>query len=151
LLLFEKRFLLVRPDGILPEKASATLGKARISAIIEASRTDFKPPAGETPEKRARGLVAPTARAGENSRASAQFGRKCSSLPWCCSLSATLTKNDLSSPDGQQWRARSSAHRFLHERVILASSAAVNPFSAKATGHMAPSSRFALSLKPNVA
>jgi len=43
--------LLVRPDGILPEKASATLGKARISAIIEASRTDFKPPAGETPEK----------------------------------------------------------------------------------------------------
>jgi branched-chain amino acid transport system permease protein len=43
--------LLVRPDGILPEKASATLGKSRISAIIEASRTDFKPPAGERPEK----------------------------------------------------------------------------------------------------
>src|SRR5437899_8320272 len=34
---------------------------------------------------------------------------------------------------------------------ILASSAAVNFFSAKATGHTAPSSRFALSLKPNVA
>jgi len=27
---------------------------------------------------------------------------------------------------------------------------AVNPFSAKALGHMAPSSRFALSLKPSV-
>src|SRR5713101_2306399 len=35
--------------------------------------------------------------------------------------------------------------------TILASSAAVNPFSAKAAGHMLPSSRFALSLKPNVA
>src|SRR5690349_24688150 len=34
---------------------------------------------------------------------------------------------------------------------ILASSAAVNFFSAKATGHRAPSSRFALSLKPKVA
>src|SRR5439155_1830217 len=35
--------------------------------------------------------------------------------------------------------------------AILASSVAVNPFSAKAVGHMEPSSRFALSLKPNVA
>jgi hypothetical protein len=35
--------------------------------------------------------------------------------------------------------------------AILASSAAVNSVSAKATGHMAPSSRFATSLKPNVA
>ena len=34
---------------------------------------------------------------------------------------------------------------------ILASSAAVNSFSAKEVGHMAPSSRFASSLKPNVA
>src|SRR5229473_1319630 len=34
---------------------------------------------------------------------------------------------------------------------ILASSAAVNSVSAKAVGHMAPSSRFALSLKPSVA
>jgi hypothetical protein len=34
---------------------------------------------------------------------------------------------------------------------ILASSAAVNSVSAKATGHMPPSSRFAVSLKPNVA
>jgi hypothetical protein len=34
---------------------------------------------------------------------------------------------------------------------ILASSATVNSFSAKATGHMEPSSRVALSLKPSVA
>src|SRR6202048_3184395 len=34
---------------------------------------------------------------------------------------------------------------------ILASSAAVSSFSAKAVGHMWPSSRFALSLKPSVA
>src|SRR5579872_4833400 len=40
---------------------------------------------------------------------------------------------------------------FFTSSPILASSAAVNSFSAKATGHRAPSSRFALSLKPNVA
>jgi hypothetical protein len=40
---------------------------------------------------------------------------------------------------------------FFTSAPILSSSAAVNPFSAKATGHKAPSSRFALSLKPNVA
>ena len=40
---------------------------------------------------------------------------------------------------------------FFTSAVILASSAAVNPFSAKAVGHRAPSSRFASSLKPNVA
>src|SRR5215212_1666417 len=40
---------------------------------------------------------------------------------------------------------------FLTSAAILASSAAVNSFSAKEVGHMAPSSRFALSLKPNVA
>lgn len=34
--------------------------------------------------------------------------------------------------------------------VILVSSTAVNSFNVKATGHMAPSSRFALSLKPSV-
>src|SRR2546425_2697810 len=53
-----------------------------------------------------------------------------------------------------------SAHRigvsaqltaFFTSAPILASSAAVNSFSAKATGHRAPSSRFAASLKPNVA
>ena len=32
--------LMVRPDGILPEKPSATLGKSKISAIIEASGKD---------------------------------------------------------------------------------------------------------------
>jgi uncharacterized protein YndB with AHSA1/START domain len=40
---------------------------------------------------------------------------------------------------------------FLTSAPILASSAPVNSFSAKEVGHMAPSSRFALSLKPNVA
>src|SRR5207247_9227128 len=40
---------------------------------------------------------------------------------------------------------------FFTSAPILASSAAVNSFSAKAVGHMAASSRFALSLKPNVA
>ena len=40
---------------------------------------------------------------------------------------------------------------FFTSAMILASSAAVSSFSAKATGHMAPSSSFAPSLKPNVA
>src|SRR5204863_7182755 len=40
---------------------------------------------------------------------------------------------------------------FFTSAPILASSVAVNSFSAKATGHMAPSSRFAASLKPSVA
>src|SRR5437870_13334699 len=40
---------------------------------------------------------------------------------------------------------------FFTSAPILASSVAVNSFSAKAVGHMAPSSRYAVSLKPNVA
>src|SRR5438445_12099086 len=40
---------------------------------------------------------------------------------------------------------------FFTSAVILVSSAAVNPFSAKTVGHMLSSSRFALSLKPSVA
>jgi hypothetical protein len=40
---------------------------------------------------------------------------------------------------------------FFTSAVILASSVAVNSCSANSTGQMAPSSRFALSLKPNVA
>src|SRR5438105_5616779 len=40
---------------------------------------------------------------------------------------------------------------FFTSAPILASSAAVNSFSAKAVGHMAPSSRFASCMKPNVA
>src|SRR5881398_3442899 len=40
---------------------------------------------------------------------------------------------------------------FFTSAPILASSAAVNSLSAKEVGHMAPSSRFASSLKPNVA
>src|SRR4030042_6517959 len=40
---------------------------------------------------------------------------------------------------------------FFTSALILASSVAVNSFSAKEVGHRAPSSRFAVSLKPNVA
>src|SRR4249919_1878032 len=40
---------------------------------------------------------------------------------------------------------------FFTSATILASSVAVNAFNANATGHIAASSRFALSLKPNVA
>src|SRR3984893_17342756 len=40
---------------------------------------------------------------------------------------------------------------FFTRAQIFASSAAVSSFSAKAVAHMWPSSRFALSLKPNVA
>src|SRR3981189_2388768 len=40
---------------------------------------------------------------------------------------------------------------FFTSAPILASSAAVHSVRAKAVGHIAPSSRFALSLKPNVA
>lgn len=40
---------------------------------------------------------------------------------------------------------------FFTSAIIFVSSVAVNCFSAKATGHMEPSSRFATSLKPNVA
>jgi hypothetical protein len=39
---------------------------------------------------------------------------------------------------------------FFRSAPILFSSAEVNVLSANATGHIAPSSRFALSLKPNV-
>src|SRR5829696_3886408 len=53
-------------------------------------------------------------------------------------------------------RPRGRAHRcqltaFFTSSPIFASSVAVNSFSAKEVGHMAPSSRFATSLKPNVA
>ena len=40
---------------------------------------------------------------------------------------------------------------FLTRALICASSAAVSSFSANSTGHMAPLSRFAVSLKPSVA
>ena len=42
------------------------------------------------------------------------------------------------------WRARSQLTAFFTSAAILASSAAVNSFSAKEVGHMAPSSRFAV-------
>src|SRR5438094_10474806 len=52
-------------------------------------------------------------------------------------------------PGGREKHAYFTA--FFTSAAILSSSAAVNPFSAKEVGHMAPSSRFALSLKPSVA
>ena len=70
---------------------------------------------------------------------------------------------NLSHPSLPGWRAGrvpivvelppvlSSPPAFFTSAAILASSAAVNSVRAKAVGHMAPSSRFALSLKPNVA
>ena len=57
-------------------------------------------------------------------------------------------------PSCQRGIGRSKAPQltaFFTSPLILASSVAVNSFSAKATGHRAPSSRFAASLKPSVA
>ena len=48
-------------------------------------------------------------------------------------------------------RSRAQPTAFFTSAPIFASSAAVNSFSAKEAGHMAPSSRFASSLKPSVA
>src|SRR5437762_14309848 len=45
-------------------------------------------------------------------------------------------------------RERPQLTAFFTSVLIVVSSAAVNSFSANATGHMAPSSRFALSLDP---
>src|SRR6476646_9906470 len=47
--------------------------------------------------------------------------------------------------------ARSYLTAFFTSAAIRFSSAAVSSFSANTTGHIAPSSRFAVSLKPNVA
>src|SRR6267378_5696830 len=50
-----------------------------------------------------------------------------------------------------QWRASPQLTAFFTSAPILASSAAVSSVNAKATGHIVPSSRCALSLKPSVA
>src|SRR5207247_8757128 len=52
---------------------------------------------------------------------------------------------------GSGFRSWAQLTAFFTSAPIFASSAAVNSFIAKATGHRAPLSRFALSLKPNVA
>ncbi len=61
--------------------------------------------------------------------------------------------NSLGTPlRGAQWRRDcASWTAFFTTLPILASAAAVSSFSANAVGHMAPSSRFADSSKPNVA
>src|SRR5713101_5512072 len=57
-----------------------------------------------------------------------------------------------SRPGTEPWiREAPQLTAFFTSAPILASSAEVNSFSAKATGHRAPLSRFAASLKPNVA
>ena len=43
--------LMIRPDGIFPEKPSATLGKSRIAAIIERTSKGEPPPEGEKEEE----------------------------------------------------------------------------------------------------
>src|SRR5205085_6347990 len=80
------------------------------------------------------------------------------SAPSCSQLPTQSKKNSAAPcyqvpglPDGMCSTARHQLTAFFTSSPILASSAAVNSFSAKATGHRAPSSRFALSLKPNVA
>jgi hypothetical protein len=51
-----------------------------------------------------------------------------------------------------EWRGLGPQRTAFFTSVpIFASSLAVSSFSAKAVGHMTPSSRFAVSLKPNVA
>ena len=49
-----------------------------------------------------------------------------------------------------QWRLDPQLTAFLTSAAILFSSAVVNFVNAKEVGHMAPSSRFAASWKPNV-
>src|SRR5215472_14298860 len=80
------------------------------------------------------------------------------SAPLCSQFRTQSKKNSATPcdqvpglPDGMCSTARPQLTAFFTSSPILASSAAVNSFSAKATGHRPPSSRFALSLKPNVA
>src|SRR5437867_3069434 len=88
----------------------------------------------------------------------------CRSSRTCPSIPSTHRLGGLKSLGGMQllldaellqramWAAtRPQLTAFFTSELILASSVAVNSFSAKTTGHMAPSSRFAASLKPSVA
>src|SRR5437868_15055127 len=67
----------------------------------------------------------------------------------CCANGKGAAQRTLACRPGAALRPQLTA--FFTSAPILASSVAVNSFSAKAVGHMAPSSSFALSLKPNVA
>src|SRR5229473_5716699 len=62
-----------------------------------------------------------------------------------------LTQLSVALASGSGRAASPQFTAFFTSAPILASSAAVNSFSAKAVGHMAPSSRFASCMKPNVA
>lgn len=64
-------------------------------------------------------------------------------------FSSSWREPDVTFKPGQMARPQLTA--FFTSSAILASPAAVNSVSAKAVGHRGPSSRFAASLKPNVA
>src|SRR5690348_14827559 len=65
--------------------------------------------------------------------------------------SAMLPSSRLARWKVLHYTARPQLTAFFMSATIFASSAEFNSFNAKATGHRAPSSRLALSLKPNVA
>jgi hypothetical protein len=66
-------------------------------------------------------------------------------------LAGQHDRSSPAAPDSTQWRLSLQPTAFFTSAQILASSAAVSSFSAKPVGHVWPSSRFALSLKPSVA
>jgi hypothetical protein len=70
----------------------------------------------------------------------------CNPCPRTLLLPISPTAHAIGQLQTQEWLTA-----FFTSSPILASSAAVNSFRAKAVGHMAPSSSFAVSLKPNVA
>ena len=73
-------------------------------------------------------------------------------LRGCASISLTSDVPSTKAVAGVA-RSRSGGQltAFFTSPAIFASSAGVNSFSAKEVGHMLPSSRFAVALKPNVA
>src|SRR5512132_3225626 len=83
------------------------------------------------------------------------FGLRFFSLPLACLQSVRLGFSACAGcgglPDLAHQELSPQLTAFFTSAPILASSAAVNSVRAKAVGHMAPSSRFALSLKPSVA
>ena len=71
---------------------------------------------------------------------------------WCAMTITDLLESTRVRPRGPCWfRSWAQLTAFFTSAPIFVSSAAVNSVSAKATGHMAPLSRFASSLKPKVA
>ena len=72
--------------------------------------------------------------------------------PGCCAMTAARCHSpEAASDPGGRRKLNPQLTAFFTSAPIFASSAAVSSFSAKAVGHMWPSSSFALSLKPSVA